>query len=90
VEGIACGEIRGRLTKIEADMGVLAERLESTKGMVIRNQSEFKDRITGLEDSHTETAVSLATIRSEFRTGTGLLAFLIVSGISLVAIFVGK
>jgi hypothetical protein len=82
-------EIKDRLKDIEVDMGALSQRVEATREMVTANQIEFKERIKEVENTAQEGLVSLTALRSEHRTGTGLLAFLIIAGISLLAAYRG-
>jgi len=81
-------EIWDKILEIEGDMGVLSERVESTKDMMTRNTVEFKERITDLEDSQRIQTTLLAAHRAEFKTGTAVLGFLIVAGISIMGILV--
>jgi TolA-binding protein len=74
----------GRLQQLEGRVTHLSARLDSMKETVARNQEEFKTRITGLEGNQQNFMVQLAQHRSEYRTGTALLAFLIMAGIALV------
>jgi hypothetical protein len=81
-------EIWDKIIEMEGDMGVLSERVESTREMMTRNTVEFKDRITNLEDGQTIQTTLLAAHRAEFKTGTAVLGFLIVAGISIMGILV--
>lgn len=73
-----------RLHQVENRVLHLSARLDNMKETVARNQEEFKTRITGLEGNQQNFMVQLAQHRSEYRTGTALLAFLIMAGIALV------
>jgi TolA-binding protein len=73
-----------RLHQVESRVLHLSVRLDNMKETVARNQEEFKARITGLEGNQQDFMVQLAQHRSEYRTGTALLAFLIMAGIALV------
>ena len=73
-----------RLHQVESRVMHLSARLDNMKETVARNQEEFKTRITGLEGNQQNFMVQLAQHRSEYRTGTALLAFLIMAGIALV------
>ena len=79
-------DVASRLRSVEEKTLLLQEKLESTRYTVERNQEEFKTRITVLETNQKEHTVLLTQLRTESRTATGLISFLIVAGVSLLAV----
>lgn len=80
-------EIWIKVGELEKDISVMSERLELTSRVVTQNQEEFRSKIRSIEESLFSTRESLAAHRSEFKAGTGLLAFLIVTGIAALGVF---
>lgn len=76
-------EIWERIEALKESSIITAARMEAVEN----NQEDFKDRIANIEKGQEETALSLAAHRAEFKTGTGLLAFLIITCISLLGIY---
>lgn len=80
-------EIWIKVGELEKDISVMAERLETTSRLVAANQEEFRGKIRSIESTLFSTRENLAAHRSEFKAGTGLLAFLIVTGIAALGVF---
>ena len=75
-----------RLMIMESKVQALDVRLEGMKDTVVRNQTEFKERLTGLELKQDVHALEIASHRAEFRTGVGLLGFIVVISVSTLGI----
>lgn len=80
-------EIWIKVGELEKDISVMAERLEITSQIVQANQEEFRGKIRSVEENLFATRESLTAFRSEFKAGTGLLAFLIVTGIAALGVY---
>lgn len=80
-------EIWTKVGELEREFAVVAERLEGTSNLVAQNQEEFRGKIQTLERTTHDTAVAIQSHRAEFKAGTGLLAFLIVTGIGALGLF---
>ena len=79
-------DVEGRVQSISNALVQLSTRVDNMKETVQRNQEEFKGRISGLEGNQQTFMVQLVQHRSEYRTGTALLAFLITAGIALIGV----
>ena len=79
-------EIWTKIGELEKEFAVVATRLETTSQLVAQNQEEFRGKIRTLEELSFNTQNAITAHRAEFKTGTGLLAFLIVAGIGALGV----
>ena len=74
-----------QIRTLEGDVGVLAERLESTRDEVLSNRDEFRDRLRTLENGVGENTILISRIDEKIDTGTSTLKWMFSAGIAAMS-----